>query len=58
MLAPMDLEQLYKQIYILSQDYNFSISEVENMPSYEIDYYNILIMQREELKRLQKLNEN
>lgn len=56
MLADLNLEDYYKEIYIFSQDYNFSLSEVENMPAYEVDFYSILMIQREELKRLEMLN--
>ena len=58
MLADISLEEYYKEIYIFSQDFNFSLYEVENMPAYEIDFYSILMIQREELKRLEMRNRN
>ena len=56
MLADISLEEYYKDLYIFSQDYNYSLSDIENLPAYEIDFYVILMGQREELKRLAKLN--
>ena len=56
MLADLDLENYYKEMYIMTQDFNFSLNEIENMPAYELDFYNILVNQRQELERMEKLN--
>ena len=56
MLVDFDLENYYKELYIMTQDFNFSLREVENMPAYELDFYSILVNQRRELERMEKLN--